>query len=294
MCGSENIRIVTPSSRAFNARSLTFTRRFIQTGRVDTWRLLIDPPGPAGYNMAVDEALAESCRTGASGPTLRLYGWDRLSISLGYFQRPEEVADFDRCRERGIPVVRRTTGGRAVYHHRDVTYSVVAPIPHPPFPPTIRGTYEVVARALFAGLAALGLRVEYHPRDPERPRRGIGSPLCFDSTSRDELTLDGKKVIGSAQRRWKTAFLQHGSILLAHDPAEAAPWFRGAPSDSESIPVLNANERGLTPDDLHRALIPAWEHTLGIRLLPGNLSPEETAAVAETSQSRDLTVTVVV
>jgi lipoate-protein ligase A len=271
---------------------LTFPRRFIQTGRVDTWRLLIDPPGPAGYNMAVDEALAESCRTGASGPTLRLYGWDRPSISLGYFQRAYEVVDLDRCREGRVPVVRRTTGGRAVHHHHDVTYSVIAPIPHPLFPPTIKGTYEVVARALLAGLAALGLRVECHPRDPEQPRRGFGSPLCFDSTSRYELTLGGKKVIGNAQRRWKTAFLQHGSILLAHDPAEAAPWFRTAPSDSESITGLNANERGLTPDDFHRALITAWEHTLGIRLLPGSLSPEETAAVAETSQSRDLTVTV--
>lgn len=261
---------------------------------VDTWRLLIDPPGPAGHNMAVDEALAASCRTGASGPTLRLYGWERPAISLGYFQRPEEVVDLDRCREGGVPVVRRTTGGRAVYHHREVTYSVAAPIPHHPFPPTIRGTYEVVARALAAGLAELGLRVECHPRDPERPRRGIGSPLCFDSTSRYEITLGGNKVIGSAQRRWKTAFLQHGSILLTHDPAEAAPWLRGATPDTESITGLNANERGLTPDDVQRALITAWEHTLGIRLLPGSLSPEEASAVADTSRSRDLTVTVVV
>jgi lipoate-protein ligase A len=273
---------------------LTFPRRFIQTGRVDTWRLLIDPPGPAGYNMAVDEALAESCRTGATGPTLRLYGWDRPSISLGYFQRAHEVVDLDRCREGRVPVVRRTTGGRAVHHHHEVTYSVVSPIPHPLFPPTIRGTYEVVARALAAGLSTLGLRVELYPRDPERPRRGIGSPLCFGSTSRYELTLGGKKVIGSAQRRWKTAFLQHGSILLAHDPAETAPWFQGAPSDPESITGLNADERGLTPDDIHWALITAWEHTLGIRLLPGSLSPEEAALVAETSRSRDLTVTVVV
>ena len=244
--------------------------------------------------MAVDEALAASCRTGASGPTLRLYGWERPAISMGYFQRPEDVVDFDRCREGGIPVVRRTTGGRAVYHHREVTYSIAAPIPHALFPPTIRGAYEVVARALAAGLTELGFHVTAHPRDPERARRGVGSPLCFESTSRHEITLNGKKLVGSAQRRWKTAFLQHGSILLAHDPAEAAPWFRGAPSDSESIASLDEGGRGLTPDDVHRALITAWEHTLGIRLLPGSLSPEEATLVAETSRSRDLTVTVVV
>ncbi len=243
--------------------------------------------------MAVDEALAASCRTGASGPTLRLYGWERPAISMGYFQHIEEVVDLDRCREEGIPVVRRTTGGRAVYHHREVTYSVAAPTPHPLFPPTIRGTYEVVARALAAGLAELGLRVECHPRDAERSRRGIGSPLCFASTSRYEITLDGKKVIGSAQRRWKTAFLQHGSILLVHDPAEADPWFRGTRSDSESITGLNEGGRGLTPDEIHRALISGWERTLGVSLRVGDLSSEEADIVAETSRSRDLTVTLV-
>jgi len=262
--------------------------------RVDTWRVIIDPPFAAGYNMAVDEALADACRRGVSGPTLRLYGWERPAISMGYFQRPEEVVDLDRCRAAGISVVRRTTGGRAVYHHHEVTYSVVAPIPHPLFPPTIRGTYEVVARALSAGLAALGLRVECHPRDPERPRRGVGSPLCFESTSRYEITLDGKKVIGNAQRRWKTAFLQHGSILLTHDPAEAAPWFRGAMPDIESITGLDVGGRGLTPDEIHRALISGWERTLGVPLRAGDLSPEEADVVAETSQSRDLTVTSVV
>lgn len=242
--------------------------------------------------MAVDEALADSCRRGRAGPTLRLYGWDRPSISLGYFQRPDEVVDLDRCRGGGVPVVRRTTGGRAVYHHREITYSLVAPIPHPRFSPTIRGTYEVVARALATGLAALGFHVECHPAEPERPRRGIGSTWCFDSTSRYEITLDGKKVIGSAQRRWKTAFLQHGSILLAHDPAEAAPWFR-RPPETESITGLNATERGLTLDDIHRALIAGWERTLGVALQVGDLSADEAAVVAETSQSRDLTVTLV-
>jgi len=270
---------------------LTFPRRFIQTGRVDTWRLLIDPPGPAGYNMAVDEALAESCRTGASGPTLRLYGWDRPSISLGHFQRAHEVVDLDRCREGRVPVVRRTTGGRAVHHHHDVTYSVVAPIPHPLFPPTIKGTYEVVARALLAGLAALGLCAECHPRDPEQPRRGIGSPLCFDSTSRYELTLGGKKVIGSAQRRWKTAFLQHGSILLTHDPAEASAWCAGLGTEGSGRHAIGLNDEGrsFTPDQVQDALVAGWERAFGVRLIPGSLTDTEVAAVAESSRRRDLT-----
>ncbi|MFZ5875549.1 MAG: lipoate--protein ligase family protein [Nitrospirota bacterium] len=253
----------------------------------------MDPPSPAGYNMAVDEALADACRRGHIGPTLRVYGWDRPSISLGYFQRPEAVVDLERCRAAGVPVVKRTTGGRAVYHHREVTYSLVAPTPHPKFPSTIRGAYEVVARALASGLTDFGLRVDLHPRDPERLRRGTKTPLCFDSTSRSELTLHGKKVVGSAQRRWPTAFLQHGSILLGYDSSEAAPWFLSHAA-ADSIIGLNAEHRDIAPDDVRRALRSGVEKTFGVRLVVATLSPEEADAVAESSQTRDLTVTQVV
>ncbi len=261
---------------------------------MDTWRLILDPPSTAEYNMAVDEVLADACRRGLIGPTLRLYGWDRPSISLGYFQRPEAIVDLDQCRAHGVPVVKRTTGGRAVYHHHEVTYSLVAPTPHPLFAPTIRGAYEVVARALASGLTDLGLPVELHPRDPERSRRGSRTPLCFESTSRSELTLRGKKVAGSAQRRWPTAFLQHGSILLAYDASEAEEWFHGHAAAPESITGLDAVRRDIAPDDVRRALCSGVERTFGVRLLMGSLSPEEADAVAQSSQGRDLAVTQVV
>jgi lipoate-protein ligase A len=261
---------------------------------VDTWRLILDPPSPAEYNMAVDEVLADACRRGLIGPTLRLYGWDRPSISLGYFQRPESTVDLDQCRAAGVPVVKRTTGGRAVYHHREVTYSLVAPTPHPLFAPTIRGAYEVVARAVASGLTDLGLPVELHARDPERPRRGTRTPLCFDSTSRSELTLNGKKVVGSAQRRWPTAFLQHGSILLSYNASEAESWFHGHAAAPESITGLDLVRGDVSPDDVRRALCFSVERTFGIRLLAGALSSDEADAVAQSSPGRDLTVTQVV
>ncbi|MFZ5863907.1 MAG: lipoate--protein ligase family protein [Nitrospirota bacterium] len=261
---------------------------------MDPWRLIVDPPSPAGYNMAVDETLADACRRGFIGPTLRLYSWDRPSISLGYFQRPEAVVDLERCRAAGVPVVKRTTGGRAVYHYREVTYSLVAPTPHPLFAPTIRGAYEVVARALASGLADLDVRVELHPRDPERPRRTARTPLCFDSTSRFELTVHGKKVVGSAQRRWPTAFLQHGSILLAYDATEAESWFPGHAAAPDSIIGLNAFRPEISPDDIRRAVCSGVERAFGVRLVLDTLSAEEADAVAQSSQSRDLTVTQVV
>jgi lipoate-protein ligase A len=241
--------------------------------------------------MAVDEALADSCRRGASGPTLRLYGWEHRSISVGYFQRPDQVVDLDRCRDAGIAVVRRTTGGRAVYHHHDVTYSVVAPVPHPHLPSTIRGTYEIIARTLEAALVSLGIPVTRRDRDAERLRHGAGSPFCFDATSRHEITLDGMKVVGSAQRRWPTAFLQHGSILMNVDPSEAAPWFRGAARVPGAITGLRAYRGDLTRENLCQALVTSWERVFGVDLLPGELSADESALVAESLHARDLTVT---
>lgn len=241
--------------------------------------------------MAVDEALADSCRRGASGPTLRLYGWDRPAISLGYFQRADQVVNLDRCGEAGVPVVRRATGGRAVYHRHEVTYSVVAPVPHPAFPSTIRGTYEVIARALQAGLERLDITVERSDRTTGPTRHGVGSPLCFAATSRNEMTVEGKKVVGSAQRRWSTAFLQHGSILLSHDSSTHARWFVGHLEGLDSIAGLCANRGGLTPDHVCRALVASWERLFTVALRPSGLTPDESAAVAESSHSRDLAVT---
>jgi lipoate-protein ligase A len=241
--------------------------------------------------MAVDEALADSCRRGTSGPTVRLYGWEVRSISLGYFQRPDQVVDLDRCRDAGIPVVRRTTGGRAVFHHREVTYSVVAPVPHWRFPSTIRGTYEVIARALEDALVSLGLPVTRRDRDPERLRHGAGSPFCFDATSRHEITLGGMKMVGSAQRRWPTAFLQHGSILLSVDPSEAAPWFRGTARVPSAMTGLRVHRGDLTRENVCRALVTNWERFFGVELLPGELSADEAALVAQSSHGRDLTLT---
>jgi lipoate-protein ligase A len=265
---------------------------------MDTWRLLIEPPQSAAHNMAVDEAVAASCRAEVAGPTLRLYAWERPSISLGYFQRPDEIVNLDRCRDAGVPVVARTTGGRAVYHHHEVTYSLVAPIPHPLFPPTIKGTFAAVARALAAGLAELGVTVDAWIDDrgsATRSTPGARSPFCFESVSWYEITLGGKKLIGSAQRRWKTAFLQHGSLLLAYEPEAAAPWFRAASGSpaSHRVTGLNTDGRSFTHEEVCGALVVGWERTFGICLVPGALTESEADSVAETSHRRDLTVTLV-
>lgn len=181
------------------------------------WRLVIDPPQDGFRNMAMDEALLEVCRRDAvaSGalPVLRLYGWSVPTLSLGRFQDALQAVDQGFCRERGIPVVRRPTGGAAVLHDREVTYSLVGPTGTTPFDGPILETYRRIAEGIARGLSLLG--VEPDPRVAGDPAPARGRPAhCFSRASSYEITFGGRKLVGSAQVRRRGASLQHGSILI--------------------------------------------------------------------------------
>jgi len=166
------------------------------------------------WNMALDRWLLRRCEAGDPVPVLRLYGWDRPTVTLGRHQDPEaDRIDLTRCRRLGVSVVRRPTGGRAVYHGRGLTYAVVAPIPHDAG--TVADTYRWVAMALLDGLRDLGLPVTELGR-----HKGTDAAMraaCYAAPSAGEVALAGGKWIGSAQRRLRRAFLQHGSIPLWDD-----------------------------------------------------------------------------
>jgi len=165
--------------------------------------------------MAVDRALLQACDAGRT-PVLRLYGWRRPTLSIGFFQNAERELDLERCRQEGVPIVRRPTGGRALMHSRELTYSLVAPVEHPLFSEGLRSTHAAIARALLTGLEKLGVPgVEFGPgvKDPS-PVLPKHSAACFASLNHCEITAQGKKVVGSAQKRTRKAFLQHGSILI--------------------------------------------------------------------------------
>lgn len=177
---------------------------------MDRWRLITDADLTAWENMAVDEAILASAECNAVlTPTLRLYGWNSPAISIGYMQDPAPFASA------GIPLVRRITGGRAILHDAELTYSVVAPVDGPVFGKDINSAYSVLARCLVNALNDIGVKAE----SSQRRRTGARAkdPACFNSPSRHEITVAGKKISGSAQRRFKRAFLQHGSILLNLD-----------------------------------------------------------------------------
>jgi lipoyl(octanoyl) transferase len=182
-----------------------------------TWRLILDPPQDGFENMARDEALLEACRREEDNshryPVLRIYGWNVPTLSLGRFQDALRSVDQGFCREHGIPVVRRPTGGAAVLHDREVTYCLVGPTGKAPFCGSILDSYKEIATGIAGGLSLLGLIPDSGCKTPT-PVASATPPQCFARVGSYEITFAGKKVVGSAQVRRKGASLQHGSILL--------------------------------------------------------------------------------
>jgi len=179
-----------------------------------TWHLLVEPEASKGsLNMAVDEFLFRAAEE--TGRTfLRFYQWERPTASLGASQKAEKVIDLAFCREHGIDIVRRITGGKLVLHDREVTYSLCSS-DEAAFTPTLAGSYKLISGALVLGLEKMGIRPA--ASGPAPPSYAKSDLPCFSHPARDEIEVDGKKVIGSAQKRTGVRFLQHGSIPLAHD-----------------------------------------------------------------------------
>ena len=175
------------------------------------WSLLLTPPLSGAENMALDEALLERAR--ATGRAVfRVYTWAEPTLSFGRNQSTRQAYDPNRARERGIGVVRRPTGGRSLLHHREVTYSVTAPLAPGD---SLRESYARINRLLVDGLRRLGVAVEVaSPRERSLPPSA--SP-CFERPAAGELVVDGRKLVGSAQWRDESAMLQHGSILVEDD-----------------------------------------------------------------------------
>jgi lipoate-protein ligase A len=178
----------------------------------DAWRLLLDAPAGGAWNMAVDEVLLDGVAAGATLPTLRFYEWVPPCLSLGYFQ-PIDVVDLDGCRALGVEVVRRPTGGRAILHDRELTYSVALPASVLGHDGGVLPSYHRLSLALQDGLRRLGVPATLAP---ESAGSGppVHGPVCFDRPSAHEILLKGRKLVGSAQMRRGGGLLQHGSILI--------------------------------------------------------------------------------
>lgn len=231
--------------------------------------------------MAVDEALMHTARSGAV--TLRLYGWEPGCLSFGRNQRARGLYDPDRAAARGIDVIRRPTGGRSVFHHREITYSVTAPADEWG---GLRDAYARINLALAAGLQALGVPASVAPRERAGPAPRPTARACFRDPLPGEVVARGRKLIGSAQWREKGALLQHGSLLLHNDQAVVEELrVDGAP-----MPEVPAS--GLAefldpvpgPEEVAEALGAAFSRELGCDLEWEGLGAGESDAAARGRQ----------
>jgi len=243
------------------------------------WRLLLDPPAAGAWNMAVDEVLLDGAGAGSAPPTLRFYEWAPPCLSLGYFQ-PFDVVDVAGCLRLGVDVVRRPTGGRAILHDREVTYSVTLPLRLLGDDSAVLPSYHRLSLALERGLNQLGAPVVLAPENTAQPGPDHG-PVCFDRPSAHEILLDGRKLVGSAQVRRATAILQHGSILIEPriDRLLACLWLPDGPDARIEDGVAGLAEVGdFDPATIAGALAGGFAEEFGVRLVPGRLRPDERQA----------------
>ena len=214
------------------------------------FRLLVDPPGAGDWNMAVDEVLWQgSAATGRC--CWRFYRWEEATLSLGYFQSYDDRAHH--AASLSCPVVRRASGGGAIVHDQELTYSLAIPATHP-LARRRSPLYRAVHTTLIEALAELGIVASLHA-EPEDPRPAEQPFLCFQRRAPGDVMVGGTKIAGSAQRRSRGAVLQHGSVLLRR--SHAAPELEGLDSFAPA-PVREERLIEVWLENLSRRLGMSW------------------------------------
>lgn len=220
--------------------------------------------------MALDEALLHSVASGGSLPVLRFYRWQPATVTIGYAQSVVTDVDLDVCRQAGLDVVRRSTGGRAVLHDHEVTYSVIAPLNADLFGSSVLDCYRVISEVLQKTLLQLGLSAQLVPGKQRGGNLNAMKAVCFTAPSQYELVIDGRKVAGSAQKRHGQAFLQHGSIPVEMDLELLSKALKNDSSDSsavlsDSVGWLNQwSDKPLVIADIETVLTDAFSKHLQI------------------------------
>jgi len=250
-------------------------------------RLISDGYVDGQRNMAIDEAIHRACQRGESPPTLRFYQWQPACLSLGYFQDVEKEVSMDGLRDQGIDLVRRSTGGKAVLHDDELTYSVV--VSETDLPGTILETYHKLSEALVEGLRTMGIPADLAVLDRGTTSRDprFRQSACFAAPSWYEIVSAGKKIIGSAQSRKNGFILQHGSIPFTFDAVKIIRCVRTASAEhfARAVSALKRKAAGVSEvlgryvsrDELEKHLILAFRTVLGWKIEPGQMSEEEVA-----------------
>ncbi|GIP37922.1 octanoyltransferase LipM [Paenibacillus sp. J31TS4] len=267
-----------------------------------TWRFIRSGSGSPADNMAIDEAILIAHSEGRVGPTLRFYGWEPAAVSIGYFQKGSDVKTEEIGRQ-GLGFVRRPTGGRAVLHDSELTYSMIVNEEYPGLPKRVTEAYRVLSQGLLNGFLNLGLdahMVNLASEEEKAKYDAMGSAACFDSPSWYELVVEGRKVAGSAQMRQRGVVLQHGSILLDLDIPRLfslltfrtdalrarleESFSRKAVAINELLQATGRPSVGLA--QVEEAFARGIEEGMGIRLVEEELTPYERELAATLAEEK--------
>lgn len=256
-----------------------------------TWRLLISKPTSGAWNMAVDSALLENASSQKSLPTLRLYAWSPPCLSLGYSQPIQDI-DRQALNKLGWDLVRRPTGGRAILHTDELTYAVIGRKEDPRLEGGVLSSYRRLSAALFTALKTLDLPVEV--QESRSDSFDNQQPICFENPSNYEITVQGKKLIGSAQARKKEGVLQHGTLPLSGDitritralnfPDQSSREQAAARMASRATTIKNILGVNISWQQAAEAFQTGFQDELNITLQPGNLSTDELELAEEYHQ----------
>lgn len=189
----------------------------------ETWAFLNSGFHDAATNMAIDEALLDWHSEGKIPPVVRFYGWENPSLTVGHFQNEAKTIDFSGIKKHQCDFVRRLTGGSAVLHDDELTYSIIVSEAHEKIPHSINEAYYVLAQGLLEGYKLLGIDVDFAK---PAPKPGDRSAVCFETPAIYEMVVQGKKISGNAQTRRKGVLLQHGSLPISFDAAMLFDLFR--------------------------------------------------------------------
>ncbi len=256
-----------------------------------TWRLIVDGEADGPTNMALDDAILEAVSEEASPPTLRFYGWSPPCLTLGRSQ-PQAEADLEACRAAGVDVVRRPSGGQAILHGDELTYSIALLQSDPRAEGGVLEVYRLLSDGLLDGLCRLDVCAVSAAGKPDGAAR---TPICFETPAVYEIVADGRKLVGSAQWRARGAVLQHGTLPLHGDLARIVRYLAFSEEEREvqargllarATTLEAVMGRRLPFEQVAEGLRAGLAQILNVTFAPGAPSAGELARAAELRRTR--------
>lgn len=265
----------------------------------EIWYFVNSGPCDPAYNMALDEALLHWHSEGQIPPVIRFYEWNSAALSVGYFQKAQRDIDFEQLHSLNIGFVRRPTGGRAVLHEHELTYSMIVSEQYPNMPKTVTEAYRVLSEGLLNGFRNLGLDAYFSIPQTSEEKDALAKPksaVCFDAPSWYELVVEGKKIAGSAQTRQDGVILQHGAILIDLDEEKLLSIFKFANEElrekmrrklpEKAVSINSLSTKDITVEMCIEAFYKGFKEALNINLQSYELTNEQKLFVEQLAESK--------